>query len=114
LKDKQELYTLIINDFLYICALISFLLYHYNQNSITEEQRYKLYGFSIIGILGMIIAMNLLIGFYVMAIQIKSLCSKKQKPKNKISGLKNLIRDKTLKKRQRRLKRKNRGAILAA
>jgi hypothetical protein len=65
LKNKLELGTLIVNDCLYILALTSFLMYHYQKDSITEEQRYTIYGFTIIGILGAIVLANLLVGFYV-------------------------------------------------
>lgn len=65
LKNKLEMMTLIVNDFLYIFALFSFLLYHYQKDKITEEKRYNVYGFSIIGILVAIVATNLLVGFYV-------------------------------------------------
>lgn len=73
-----------------------------------------MYGFTIIGFLGAIVAANLLIGFYVCIAQAKNLCKKSEKPKNQISGLKNHIREKTLKKRKKRLEKKNGGTILAA
>ena len=65
LKEKTEMVTLVINDFLYILALLSFLMYHFKKDSLTEKERYNHYGFLIIGILAAIVATNLLIGFYV-------------------------------------------------
>lgn len=105
LKDKRELYTLIINDFLYILALTNFLLYHFQQNNLTEQQKYYRYGFSIIGILCAIIGVNLIIGFYVFIAQVKNLCMKKSVKKNQLSALKSIIRRKTLNKRKKKLQK---------
>ena len=99
LKSKLELYTLIINDFLYILALSSFMVYHFKKDSLTEEERYNTYGFLIIGILLAIVAANLLIGFYVTFLSFKSMCKKKGPKMNEESGIKKLIKKKALRRR---------------
>jgi hypothetical protein len=102
LKSKLELYTLVINDFLYILALSSFLIYHFRKDSLTEEERYNTYGFAIIGILAAIVLANILIGFYVCSLSLRSMCKKKG-PKitqNLESGIKKSIKNKALRRRQ--------------